>query len=691
MKKILLLIAIEYSQVCFSQISITSGDMPSAGDTARRTQAPLTLGLNYQASGANHTWNFSNLRYQSQQVDTFYSVSSTNFLYALFFSNLPFNPNRANVATTGQAFPSNPFITITDPYNFYYRSSAAYEQVGLGASFQGIPLPVAFTQKDKIYQFPLSFGDVDTSYSSWNASLPGMIYYGSSLTRINQVDGWGTLNTPYGTYQALRVKSTLLASDTLYLDSLSIGMQINRPVTHEYKWLVNGEIVPALQITTTEVFGIEIISSILFRDVVPAITTAALPVAICAGSSFQVPFTEFGTFNSGTLFSPGNVFTAQLSDANGDFSNAITIGDSTTNQSGNFGVNIPAGTPAGNGYRIRIISSNPAVIGSDNGTDIRIDNGLPAASIIAAGSQGPFCWGDSTELNGSQVNDVSYQWMLNAVALSGANALSHFANQPGDYTLNTINACGVSSSNTISIVFDSLPQNAVIASTGNTTFCEGDSVLLNAGMFSGVTYQWQQNGVDIPGALSTALSVSQTGTYTLNTINHCGTSSSNSIQVNAHPLPPLPVISASNDTLFTTGGFSYIWYLNGNVIPGAVDSFLVVNTSGQYEVGITNIDSCSSLSNPYNYISTGMNGGIGGSGIRLFPNPVRDLLSLQLAERGEYVIEILSAEGKKVSGPHLFSGSGIQIMLPASLESGIYFIRIQNEFTSLTQRFVLSR
>jgi hypothetical protein len=121
--------------------------MPSAGDTARRTQAPIQLGLNYQATGANHTWNFTNLRYQAQQVDTFLSVSSTNFLYALFFSNLPFNTNRANVATNGQAFPTNPFITITDPYNFYYRSSTDYRQVGLGASFQGIPLPVAYTLK----------------------------------------------------------------------------------------------------------------------------------------------------------------------------------------------------------------------------------------------------------------------------------------------------------------------------------------------------------------------------------------------------------------------------------------------------------------------------------------------------------------------------------------------------------------
>ena len=149
-KPLLILLAFIYSQICFSQITITSADMPVAGDTARLTQAQIQLGLNYQATGANHTWNFTNLRYQSQTVDTFLNVSTTNFLYALYFSNLPFNPNRANVATTGQTFPSNPIITITDPYNFYYRSTASYQQVGLGATFQGIPVPVAYSQKDII-------------------------------------------------------------------------------------------------------------------------------------------------------------------------------------------------------------------------------------------------------------------------------------------------------------------------------------------------------------------------------------------------------------------------------------------------------------------------------------------------------------------------------------------------------------
>lgn len=771
MKKQLLLLAILYSQISFSQITITSSDMPVAGDTARRTVVATTVGLNYQATGANQTWNFTNLRYQSQQVDTFLSVSSTNFLYALFFSNLPFNQNRANVATSGTAFPSNPLITITDPYNFYYRSSSSYQQVGLGATFQGIPLPVAYTQKDKIYEFPLNFGDVDTSVSAWNISLPSLIYYGSNQTRINQVDGWGTLNTPYGSYQALRVKTTLIASDTIALDSINFGLSIDRPLTREYKWLVNGEIVPVLQVTTTEIFGIEIISSILFRDVVPNVTPAVLPTAICAGSTFQLPYTEQGTFNAAALFTAGNKFTAQLSDASGSFSNPVNIGDTTYNKSGDFSVLIPANTPAGNGYRIRIISTNPAVIGPDNGIDIRIDNGLPAASsvtpngpltfcypgtvtlsgtsvsdatyqwtlngntingasssdfvastagtyilntsnscgstasnstvvvidslplaaaISATGSLN-FCYGDSVQLNGSSSNAAQYQWVLNGVDITGATSLSIYAQLAGDYVLNAINNCGVTSSNIISVNVDSLPLASVISAAGNLSFCDGNSIVLNGSAFSNVQYQWTLNGSPVNGATLPALTVNQTGLYVMNTINACGTTASNTLQATANPLPPTPLITSSNDTLFTSGGYSYIWYLNGNILQGAVDSFYVAGASGVYTVSIMNLDSCSSISSPFNFVASGINSFTSFITLNLYPNPVQDVMNFQVQTAGSYTVEMLSVDGKLMLSTQEILEQESKLYVPAALENGTYLIRIRNEKLNYMQRFVVNR
>ena len=85
-----------------------------------------------------------------------------------------------------------------------------------------------------------------------------------------------------------------------------------------------------------------------------------------AGSVFQVPFTSAGIV-------PGNTYTAQLSNASGSFASPVTIGTlSSSANSGSITATILANTATGTAYRIRVISSNPALEGSDNGSDLTI-------------------------------------------------------------------------------------------------------------------------------------------------------------------------------------------------------------------------------------------------------------------------------------------------------------------------------
>jgi hypothetical protein len=74
-----------------------------------------------------------------------------------------------------------------------------------------------------------------------------------------------------------------------------------------------------------------------------------------------VSFTSSGTFNN------GNIYTAQLSDASGSFTPAVSIGSiSSTANSGVITFTIPAGSASGTGYMIRVVSDNPVVIGSNS-------------------------------------------------------------------------------------------------------------------------------------------------------------------------------------------------------------------------------------------------------------------------------------------------------------------------------------
>jgi hypothetical protein len=68
----------------------------------------------------------------------------------------------------------------------------------------------------------------------------------------------------------------------------------------------------------------------------------------------------------------GNVVTAELSDATGSFASPVVLGTLSATSSGTITGTIPASTPTGSGYRIRVTSTNYALTASDNGSDIQI-------------------------------------------------------------------------------------------------------------------------------------------------------------------------------------------------------------------------------------------------------------------------------------------------------------------------------
>ncbi|HUM45388.1 MAG TPA: T9SS type A sorting domain-containing protein [Chitinophagales bacterium] len=112
------------------------------------------------------------------------------------------------------------------------------------------------------------------------------------------------------------------------------------------------------------------------------VTLPAAPAAIaaslddenfCPGEPLEI------AYNSKGIFNPGNIFTAQLSDENGNFSSPISIGNIAATASGNIPVIIPATVSAGDQYLIRIVSSDPPVTGSDNGEAFTIECPKPVS------------------------------------------------------------------------------------------------------------------------------------------------------------------------------------------------------------------------------------------------------------------------------------------------------------------------
>ena len=105
-------------------------------------------------------------------------------------------------------------------------------------------------------------------------------------------------------------------------------------------------------------FGIDDVAIIAQTTPVNSITCNIVPAAICAGSGGNVNYSAIGTFN------PGNVFTAQLSDALGNFGSPVAIGALASTTSGVIAATIPPGTPAGASYRVRVVSTLPITTGT---------------------------------------------------------------------------------------------------------------------------------------------------------------------------------------------------------------------------------------------------------------------------------------------------------------------------------------
>ncbi|HWB63853.1 MAG TPA: PCMD domain-containing protein, partial [Chitinophagales bacterium] len=117
------------------------------------------------------------------------------------------------------------------------------------------------------------------------------------------------------------------------------------------------------------------------------VNTGPYYVSAATGASISVPFTLTGTFNG------GNVVTAQLSDAGGSFASPVNIGSATTGTSGAITATIPAGTASGAGYRVRVVTSSPALTAANNGSNIQViqvGNSVTSASTqtIAANTNG---------------------------------------------------------------------------------------------------------------------------------------------------------------------------------------------------------------------------------------------------------------------------------------------------------------
>lgn len=266
--------------------SIDRTDMPIIGDTLRLSQAAPVLPASappLTRRGANQTWNYASLTPLRQRVESYKNVNTTAPTLQLAFGLLG-GVNRATLVSP-QNLPGNLPVPISDPMEFYFLSATDFRSVGFGATVTGFGLPVTYQSQalqDVIYRFPLSYSSApDSSNSYFQISVPGTGFLSRKRKRVNRPDAWGTLTTPFGTFQTVRVVTRLHDHDSVAVGA-GAGTGQTLPVQREYKWLAKTIHVPVLTITTSLVGGQEVITGVEYRDVYRRIQ---LPTATAAGKA----------------------------------------------------------------------------------------------------------------------------------------------------------------------------------------------------------------------------------------------------------------------------------------------------------------------------------------------------------------------------------------------------------------------
>lgn len=410
--------------------------------------------------------------------------------------------------------------------------------------------PAAFTQnatagkavrlaKSKSWTFTITGSDLE-KYSSFIVYYQASISASASTPRIAlsySVDGGSFTSTGL---------TSLSGSYPRNITTSFTEFQLSLPVSAD-----NPTSSLAIKLTTSTSasspnFNLD---NFQVEGILSEITTGTISGSpFCAGNNLSVPFSISGKFVT------GNTFTAELSDASGNFISPVVIGSATRTTAGNITATIPAETPAGSGYRIRVVSDNPNLKGNDNGTNLTINSppaissqpSAPAATCAGSGTRSMSVTATGTGL--------SYSWKKDGVAVANGSGIggqgtatltltNPAASLAGSYTVVVSGTCSSVTSNAVDVVVN-IPASITTQPAVPAATCSGSGTqtLTVSAAGSGLSYSWRKGGAAVSnssiisgqGTATLTLTnpeVSQAGSYDVVVTGTCNTVTSNSVSV----------------------------------------------------------------------------------------------------------------------------------------------------------------
>ncbi len=237
------------TSIVYAQITITSTDLPQAGETyliSTDTTPTISLGT---PSPSFQSWNFSALSEDYPSVPTYGLTSSTPYASVFTSSNLyTYGP----AAMFGSFFGGAPVNSqgMNKGYMFWKTDVGGLSIVGFRAdsgSFANIN--VFENPMELLIGTPTTYGSTFNNTGRW--VLPMNVnpfdvdtFYVNRVTKTLTTDAWGSVTTPISTYSnVIRIHEYLIKVDSAYAQmgtTPAYSLELMRDTLNNYIFMTNG-------------------------------------------------------------------------------------------------------------------------------------------------------------------------------------------------------------------------------------------------------------------------------------------------------------------------------------------------------------------------------------------------------------------------------------------------------------------
>jgi len=443
-----------------------------------------------------------------------------------------------------------------------------------------------------------------TPITGYNSNILNVASSGTYNVDITGSNGC-TLSSVISTVVVNPLPSAVLtpAGPTSVCKPLTVPMSVSTGSGYSYVWKKNGVNITGATAATytasesatysvvvTDVNGCVSNSNNSVVNVDTTLTSITLsgPTSFCTGFvTMQAPINPNYTYqwiNNGTVVS-------------GQTTSSYSVGNAVLSS-----INIS------NVY-VRVTNTTTGCIDSSATTVVTVGVAPPAS--ISQPDTVNACVGIPFPLNANTGPGLTYQWYVDTTLIPGATAANYTPSATGLYRVRVYSSPSCYGlSNSVYFIVNPLPNATISTTSGGFAICQNDTLIMNANLGTGLTYQWKLNGAAIAGANTNTFKTGIAGNYSVivTSIYGCPKESAPaSVVVNQLPTATVSPSVAQNlcagtsATLFANTGanLAYQWKLNNADISGQTNATITSNLGGNYTVEVTNTTTgCKNTSTP---------------------------------------------------------------------------------------------